>query len=51
MVLTRYQAQLEDVKVALEQQDGASLKALFERAKKGRDHFSEQLLRRRSQPL
>lgn len=43
MVLTRYQAQLERVREALEQQDGASLKAMFGRAKKGRDHFAQRL--------
>lgn len=46
-VLDRYQAHLQRVRVALEQGDGASLKELFERAKKGRDHFSERLSQRR----
>lgn len=47
MILTRYQAQLDRVKIALEQQDGASLKAMFESAKKGRDHFAQRLNDRR----
>lgn len=46
-VLTRYQDQLAGVKRALEQGDGPTLKAMFERAKKGRDHFAQRLIDRR----
>lgn len=46
-VLGRYQQQLDSVRTALEKRDGEALKALFQRAKRGRDHFSARLSSRR----
>lgn len=46
-VLERYQRQLESVKTAIQQRDGVTLKAMFQRAKRGRDYVAEQLSKRR----